>query len=197
MNRVFEWYIFDAIPKIRLDANSERKIVCTDTTTGFHYSVDGKQWVAFKDEVVDIDIPSKNGFIGKLNCTSTGTGNFLSVEFRFPAEFNEGTLENAGKAIKKAEENLDSAEKEFKKFDEVFARSWESEMMKLRKDAKDVLEKAQAALDVAKTEEKDIKDSQSKFLADIEKTRVLVGPMNGVPIAEIQMKNIRLQQKSE
>ena len=70
-------------------------------------------------------------------------------------------------------------------------------MIKLRKDAKDVLEKAQGVLDVAKTEEKDIKESQSKFLVDIEKTRVLVGPMNGVPIAEIQMKNIRLQQKSE
>lgn len=197
MNRVFEWYIFDTIQKIRLDPDSERKISCTHTTTGFHYSVDGKQWVAFKDEVVDIDIPSKNGFIGKLNCKSTGTGNFLFVKFRFPAEFNEETLENAGEAIKTAEENLDSAEKEFKKFDEVLARSWETEMMKLRKDAKDALEKAQAVLVVAKKEETDIKDSQSKFLVDIEMTRVLVGPMNGVPIAEIQMKNTRLQQKSE
>ncbi len=69
--------------------------------------------------------------------------------------------------------------------------------MKLRKDAKDVLEKAQGVLDVAKTEEKDIKESQSKFLVDIEKTRVLVGPENGVPIAEIQIKNTRPQKKSE
>ena len=197
MNRVFEWYIFDAIPKIRLDPNSERKIFCTHTTTGFHYSVDGKQWVAFKDGVVDIDIPSDNGFIGKLKCKSAGTGNFLSVMFRFPAEFNEETLENAGEAIKTAEENLDSAEKEFKKFDEVLARAWETEMMKLRKDAKDVLENAQGVLVVAKEKEEDIKDSQSKFLVDIEKTRVLVGPVNGVPIAEIQMKNTRFQQKSE
>jgi len=197
MNRVFEWYLFDTIPKIRLDPNFERKIACTHTTTEFHYSVDGKQWVAFKDEVVDIDIPSKSGFIGKLNCTSTGTGNFLSVIFRFPADFNEETLKNAGEAIKKAEENLDSAEKEFKKFDEVLARAWETEMIKLRKDAKDVLEKAQGVLAVAKAEEKDIKDSQAQFLVDIEKTRVLVGPMNGVPIGEIQIKNTRFQQKSE
>ena len=70
-------------------------------------------------------------------------------------------------------------------------------MMKLRKDAKDVLEKAQGVLVVAKEKEEDIKDSQSKFLVDIEKTRVLVGPVNGVPIAEIQMKNTRFQQKSE
>ena len=63
-------------------------------------------------------------------------------------------------------------------------------MIKLRKDAKDVLEKAQGVLDVAKTEEKDIKESQSKFLVDIEKTRVLVGPENGVPIAETPSSNV-------
>jgi|GEM_PF-1461584 len=197
MDRVFEWYIFDAIPKIGLEPNSERKIGNTNTSSGFHYSVDGKQWVAFKDGVVDIDIPNDNGFIGKLKCKSAGTRNFLSVIFRFPAEFNEETLENAGEAIKKAQESLDNAKEEFEKYAGVFNRPSDSEMLKLRKDAKDVLEKAQGVLDVAKTEEKDIKESQSKFLVDIEKTRVLVGPENGVPVAEIQMKNTRSQQKSE
>ena len=70
-------------------------------------------------------------------------------------------------------------------------------MLKLRKDAKVAVETAQAVLDDAEKEENAINDSQSKFLVDIEKTRVLVGPENGVPIAEIQMKNTRLQQKSE
>lgn len=197
MDRVFEWYVFDAIPKIGLEPNSERKIGYTNTSTGFHYSVDGKQWVAFKDGVVDVDIPNDNGFIGKLKCKSAGTGNFLSFEFQYPKQFDKATLERVEEATKKAQESLDNAKEEFEIYAGVFTRPSDSEMLKLRKDAKVAVETAQAALDDAEKEENAINDSQSKFLVDIEKTRVLVGPENGVPIAEIQIKNTRPQKKSE
>lgn len=197
MDRVFEWYIFDAIPKIGLEPNSERRIGNTNTSTGFHYSVDGKQWVAFKEGVVDIDIPDDNGFIGKLKCKSAGTGNFLSFEFQYPGQFDKATLERVEEATKKAQESLDNAKEEFEKYVEAFTRPGDSEMMKLRKDAKVAVETAQAVLEDAEKEQKAIKGSQSKFLVDIEKTRVLVGPEDGVPIAEIQIKNTRPLQKSE
>ena len=90
-----------------------------------------------------------------------------------------------------------TTKEEFEKYAGVFTRPSDSEMLKLRKDAKVAVETAQAVLDDAEKEKNAINDSQSKFLVDIEKTRVLVGPENGVPIAEIQIKNTRPQKKSE
>ena len=69
--------------------------------------------------------------------------------------------------------------------------------MMYRKEAKVASDTAKLALENAQNARDVIKDSQSNFLASIEKTRILVGPTNGVPIAEIQIKNTKFQQKSE
>ena len=197
IDRGFEWYIFDAIPKIRLDPNLERDISLFSTSSPFHYSFDGKPWVDFENGVVDIDIPAENEQSGSLKFKPSKTGEFLSVEFRFPANFDKDTLLKCIAAVKKAKEELKSAQVEFDKFEGVLSRNGQSEMMQLRKEAKVALETAKVTLEDAEKEESDKKELQSNFLSYIETTRVLVGPANGVPIAELQFKNTRPQQKPE
>ncbi len=191
MDRVFEWYIFDAIPKIRLEPNSKRRISYTNTSTGLHYSVDGEKWVPFKVGVVYIDIPTDNGLIGKLECRFVETENFFSVEFEYPKQFDKLTLERAEEATKKAKEIHESAKEELEQYDRIFSRPSEPEMIKLRKEAVVAAETARGKVEDAEKEEKDIKDSQNEFLDQIQNTCVLIGPENGVPIAEIQIKSTR------
>ena len=196
MGRVFEWYIFDTIPKFRLEPNKEKKLDYLIASNGFHYSMDGNPWVPFKNGVVDIPIPSETGNVGNLKFKASDLVDFLSVEFEYPELFDKEKLEQAEEDIKKFQEEFDSAQTEFEKYDGVLARFSESHMM-YRKEAKVASDTAKLALENAQNARDVIKDSQSNFLASIEKTRILVGPTNAVPIAEIQIKNTKVQQKSE
>ena len=181
-----EWHIFQPIQTSRLAPERPLQICRFSKNTLFHYSIDGDQWVVFKNGEVDIPIPVKDSFICRLEITTSDSGEFLIGLLHYPPNLNKQALDACSEAIEESREKMESAEQEYAQIQSF--QGFDPEVIKLRKQAKVAYDTAKYEYEDAQKKKEAFVEARTDLSSKVEKIRCLIGPVSAIPIAELQYK---------